>query len=89
MSATTTVREVIRLLFEADCYPCIGNEDWPVAARMEAEVLAKAATAVPSSDDPPVFMVWLSTLTRPDLSVTEREEIYWAMHDYFRAGPAS
>jgi len=33
--------------------------------------------------------VWLSTLARPDLSVTDREEIYWAMHDYFRAASGS
>lgn len=40
-----TVREVLRLLLEADSYPRFGNEDWPVAARMEAEALAKAAGA--------------------------------------------
>jgi hypothetical protein len=76
MSETITVRDVLRLLWEADCYPRIGNHDWVVGAAMEEEALGKAATAVPSSDDPPGFMVWLSTLTGPDLSVTEREEIY-------------
>jgi hypothetical protein len=39
-----TIRDVIRLLWEADSYPCIGNEDWPVAARMEAAALAKAGS---------------------------------------------
>ena len=78
-----TVREVLRLLLEADSYPRFGNEDWPVAARMEAEALAKAAGAVSSAGDPPEFARWLDGLRRTDLSVNEREEIYWAMHDYF------
>jgi hypothetical protein len=53
--ARVTVREVLRLLLEADSYPCPGNEDWAVAARMEAAALAKAETAVASPDDPPEF----------------------------------
>lgn len=80
-----TVREVLRLLWEADSYPRIGNEDWPAAARMEAAALAKAESAVASSpDDPPEFTLWLQGLRRSDLSLNEREEIYWALHDYFR-----
>ena len=79
-----TVREVLRLLLEADSYPCPGNEDWAVAARMEAAALAKAETAVASPDDPPEFALWLQALRRrPKLPLNEREEIYWAMHDYF------
>jgi hypothetical protein len=81
--AGVTVREVVRLLLEADSYPRMGNEDWPVAARMEAAALEKAATAVASPDDPPEFARWLEALQRRDLSVNEREEIYWAIHDYF------
>jgi hypothetical protein len=50
-----TVREVVRLLLEADSYPRLGNEDWPVAARMEAAALKKAASAVASPDDTPEF----------------------------------
>jgi hypothetical protein len=80
-----TVRDVIRLLWEADSYPCIGNEDWPVAARMEAAALAKAATAVASPDDPPEFGRWLGALRGGSLTTNEREEIYWAIHDYFEA----
>jgi hypothetical protein len=45
--------------------------------------MEKAATAVPSPDDPPEFTCWLEALQRRDLSVDEREEIYWAIHDYF------
>jgi hypothetical protein len=78
-----TVREVVRLLLEADSYPRLGNADWPVAERMEAAALEKASTAVASPDDPPEFARWLEALRRPELSVNEREEIYWALHDYF------
>ena len=81
--ARITVREVVRLLWEADSYPLLGNEDRPVAERMEATALQKAATAVASPDDPPEFARWLEALQRRDLSVNEREEIYWAIHDYF------
>lgn len=77
------VRAVLRLLWEADLYPCIGNEDWAVAARMEAAALAKAATAVASPDDPPEFGRWLGALCNGGLTTNEREEIYWAIHDYF------
>jgi hypothetical protein len=52
MSTRVTVREVLRLLWEADSYPRPGNEDWAIAARMEAAAMEKAATAVPSPDDP-------------------------------------
>ena len=81
--ARVTVREVVRLLLEADSYPRLGNEDWPVAARMEAAALDKAATAVASPDDPPEFGRWLEALRNVDLSTNDREEIYWAIHDYF------
>jgi hypothetical protein len=78
-----TAREVLRLLLEADSYPCLANEDWPVAARMEEAAIEKGATAVASPDDPPEFGRWLEALQRRDLSVNDREEIYWAIHDYF------
>jgi hypothetical protein len=83
MSTRVAVREVLRLLWEADSYPRPGNEDWAIAARMEAAAMEKAATAVPSPDDPRKFACWLEALQRRDLSVDEREEIYWAIHDYF------
>jgi hypothetical protein len=85
MSEAITVRDVLRLLWEADCYPRIGNHDWVVAAAMEDEALAKAVFAKPSPDDPPEFAVWLAALRCRDLSVGDREEIYWALHDYFGA----
>jgi hypothetical protein len=56
-----------------------------VGAAMEEEALAKAEFATPSPDDPPEFAVWLAALRNPNLSVEEREAIYWALHDYFGA----
>jgi len=50
---------------------------------MEAEAIEKAATAVASPDDPPEFGRWLEALQRRALSVNEREEVYWAIQDYF------
>jgi hypothetical protein len=50
---------------------------------MEALALEKAKNAVGSADDPPEFGQWLEALQRADLPVNEREEIYWALHDYF------
>jgi hypothetical protein len=86
MPETIAVRDVLRLLWEADCYPRIGNHDWVVGRAMEDEALARSEFATPTLDDSPEFAVWLAALRKPDLSVEEREEIYWAMHDYFDAG---
>jgi hypothetical protein len=83
MADTITVREVMRLLWEADCYPRIGNADWAVAAAMEADALSKAQTAVAAPDDPAEFARWLEALQNRDVSADDREEIYWAIHDYF------
>jgi hypothetical protein len=80
-----TVREALRLLWEADSYPRLGNADWPEAARMEAEALRKAETAVASPDDPPEFARWLEALQNRDLPMDDREEIHCAIHDYFGA----
>ena len=85
--ARITVREALRLLWEADSYPRLGNEDWAVATRTEAAALEKAATAVASPDDPPEFGRWLQALQRRDLSVSEREEIYWSIHDFADSTP--
>jgi hypothetical protein len=85
MPEAITVREALQLLWEADCYPRIGNHDWGVGAGMEDEALAKAEFATPSRDDPPEFAVWLAALRNRNLSVDHREEIYWALHDYFGA----
>ena len=78
-----TVREVLRLLLEADSYPCLGNDDWRIADRMEAEALGKAAGARSSPGDPPEYGRWLEALRKPDLRNPERDEIYADMHDHF------
>jgi hypothetical protein len=56
------------------------------------ERIEKAGIAVASADDPPEFGRWLEALQRRELSVDEREEIYWAIDDYFteegRGAPA-
>ena len=47
-----TVRDVLPLVWQADAYPILGNEDMPVALRMERAALEHAETAVSSPDDP-------------------------------------
>lgn len=36
-----------------------------------------------SPDDPPELARWLTELQRPDLTTNEREEVIWALYDYF------
>jgi hypothetical protein len=50
---------------------------------LTAEALQKAQTAKPCADDPPEFARWLETLLTPGLSNSEREEVYFALHDFF------
>ncbi len=49
----------------------------------EAEALAKAKHAVPSSDDPPEFASWLRALLAPDRTAETREEAFDAICEYF------
>jgi hypothetical protein len=81
--AVITVRDVLRLLLATDSYPCLGNGDWHVCDLLEAEALEKARTAVPCADDPPAFGPWLETLQKHGLHNPEREEVYFALHDFF------
>ena len=48
-----SLREALRGIWQADKYPILGNEDWAVGARLDAEALERAATAVPAADDAP------------------------------------
>jgi hypothetical protein len=84
--APITVRCVLRLLLAADSYPRLGNHDWREADLLEAEALQKATTAEPRADDPPEFARWLETLLTPGLSNTDREEVYFALHDFYDDG---
>jgi hypothetical protein len=81
--APITVREALRLMWEADSYPILGNEDWRVAERMESEALERAATAVQGPDDPPEFAAWIAALRNPKLSADERDDILSAIYDLF------
>lgn len=78
-----TVREVLRLLLEADRYPILGNHDAREATALERDALTKAATAVPSPDDPPEFAGWLAALQDQALPNDRREAIMEAMYELF------
>ena len=75
-STQHTVREVLRLLFEADSYPCICNTDWTHADELRAIAVAKARTAIDEPGDPPQLRSWLNELIRPNLDPDRRDEIY-------------
>lgn len=84
-SEAISVRDVLRLLLEADSYPRQSNSDWHVADEMQSAAIAQAEGAVGSPGDPPELRVWLDALRRPALPNDEREAIYDAMYDYLRA----
>jgi hypothetical protein len=87
--APISVRDVLRLLLAADSYPRLGNHDWREADLLTAEALQKARTAKPRADDPPEFAQWLETLLTPDLPEDKRQEVYFALHDFFDDGPGN
>jgi hypothetical protein len=78
-----TMGEALRQIWLADKYQILGNEDWRAAARLTAEALEKAGTAVPAPDDPPEFAKWITTLRDPHVPGDVREEIMSALHDMF------
>jgi hypothetical protein len=78
-----TMREALRLIWQAAKYPILGNDDWRVGARMDAEALAQAATAVQGPDDPPEFAAWIAALRDPTLPDDAREDILSAIYDVF------
>ena len=78
-----TVREALRLLWEADRYPIRGNEDRREAVALEQEARARAATAEASPDDPPEFSAWLAALQNLSLPESDREEVMDALYDLF------
>ena len=81
--APLTARMALRQIWEAARYPIRGNEDWRIAARLDAEALARAETAVPEPGDPPEFARWIAALRDPQLSAGEREDIISAIYDLF------
>jgi hypothetical protein len=78
-----TVREPLSLLWEADRYPILGDHDAREALALEADAIGKAATAVPSADDPPEFASWLTALRDRSLPNDDREAIMSALYDLF------
>ncbi len=86
-TATIGVHAALCLIWQADRYPILGNEDVPVSLRLEEEALAKAAQALPASDDPPEFADWLTTLLDPLSRMDEREAVIAALCDFFDPEP--
>jgi hypothetical protein len=78
-----TMRDALRLIWQAAKYPILGNEDWRVGERMDAEALERAATAVQGPDDLPEFAAWISALRDPKLPDDERDDILSAIYDVF------
>jgi hypothetical protein len=78
-----TDREALRLFWEADRYPILGNHDLREAEALDREAAAKAATAVPSPDDPPEFREWLTALSSERLTQNERDDIMEELYALF------
>jgi hypothetical protein len=82
-SAPLTMRDALRLIWQAAKYPILGNEDWRVGERMDAEALERAATAVQGPDDLPEFATWIAALRDPKLPEDQRDDILSAIYDVF------
>jgi hypothetical protein len=78
-----TMRDALHQIWQAASYPIRGNEDWRIAARMDAEALERAEKAVPAPDDPPEFAAWIAALHDPRIPDIEREDIMSAIYDLF------
>ncbi len=81
------VREALRLIWEADTYPVLGNEDRRHAIILEREARERAAMATPSPDDPPEFGRWLAELCSERLAPARRDEIMEALYGLFDPRP--
>ncbi|CAH2606410.1 conserved protein of unknown function (plasmid) [Rhodovastum atsumiense] len=81
-----TVRDVLRLFYDAYTYPCLGNADWREADCIEQEARELAAIARPLPDDPPEFATWLSVLTSRTATPDQRDWAYEGMCEHFRDG---
>jgi len=76
-----TMRMALRGIWEAARYPIRGNEDWAIAARLDAEALARAEAAVSEPSDPPEFARWIAALRDPQLPAEKRDDIISAIYD--------
>ena len=82
-ATSPTVRKVLRLLWEADRYPHLGNEDNRAAALLEQEALVKAPRAVSCPGDPPELAHWLAALQDRSLPNPARDAVMAALYDLF------
>ena len=83
-AALLTVHEALRLIWEADRYPILGNEDRRAADALERDALAKAAQAVPCAGDPPEFADWLAMLRDQAISNHDRFAVMEKLYDLFK-----
>jgi hypothetical protein len=81
--AVPTLREALRGIWQAARYPIRGNEDWRIAADMDAAALERAAKAVAGPGDQPEFAAWIAALRNPRTPDLEREDIISAIYDLF------
>jgi hypothetical protein len=85
ISRSPTIQQVLCLLWQADRYPHLGNEDNRAVALLEREAYALARHAVPSPGDPPDFAQWLALLQDQKLSADARDTIMAALSEIFDA----
>lgn len=84
-----TVGEALYLIWQADHYPILGNEDLQASRRLEEEALSKAANAIPEAADPSEWAQWLAVLLSPSSSGDERENVMSALYDLFDPEPSA
>jgi len=82
-SAPLSLRDALRLIWQAARYPILGNGDAQIAMKMDAEALERAGTAAQAPDDAPEFAAWIAALRNPELPDDEREDILSAIYDVF------
>ena len=81
--APITVREALRLFWEVDRTPILGNEDLRASRTMEKEARVRAATATASPDDPAEFGQWLAALCSERLSFDDHDDIMEKLYALF------
>jgi hypothetical protein len=81
--APLSMREALRLIWQAASYPILGNGDAQIAVKMDAEALERAGTTVQAPDDEPEFAIWIAALRDTQLPDDEREDILSAIYDVF------
>ncbi len=78
-----TVLEVLRMVWQADHYPCLGNGDIDVAIGLEREALERAGQAVSEPNDPPGLRHCLTALLQPGLTSNDRDDVLTFLDNLF------